>query len=101
MSNSEQAIEEKIVANGLTAPRLTPDMIDDSVFSSEYHVFKGRLTVCCMTLANGFMVTGESSCVSVENFDEALGQKIAFDNARDKIWMLEGYLLRQRLHEKG
>lgn len=34
---------------------------------------------------------------SPENFDEQIGHKIARDNARGKIWALEGYLLRQRL----
>lgn len=57
------------------------------------------LTVCCMTLANGFTVTGESACASPANFDEEIGKKIAFEQARNKIWTLEGYLLKQKLHE--
>ena len=35
--------------------------------------------------------------VSPENFDVELGKKIARSNARDKIWALEGYALRERL----
>jgi hypothetical protein len=101
MSNSEQEIEEFIVAKGLTAPRLTPELIDDVIFCANYHVFGKVLTVCCLKLVNGFTVTGESACASPENFNAELGESIAFKNARDKIWMLEGYLLRQRLHEKG
>jgi hypothetical protein len=50
-------------------------------------------------LENGYTVTGESACASPENFDAELGQKIARDNARNKIWQLEGYLLRQRLSD--
>jgi len=52
-----------------------------------------------MTLANGFTVTGESACASPANFDEEIGKKIAFEQARNKIWTLEGYLLKQKLHE--
>jgi hypothetical protein len=61
-------------------------------------VFPGTtLTVCCMKLANGFTVTGESACASPENFNEELGRKIARENAKEKIWALEGYALRERL----
>lgn len=44
-------------------------------------------------------VTGESACASPANFDEEIGKKIAFEQARNKIWALEGYLLKQKLHE--
>lgn len=53
-----------------------------------------------VTLKNGFTVTGESAAASPENFDAEIGRKIARQNAREKIWMLEGYLLKQRLHDK-
>jgi hypothetical protein len=43
------------------------------------------------------IVTGESAAASPENYDEAIGRKIARDNARQKIWSLEGYLLREKL----
>lgn len=42
-------------------------------------------------------MTGESAAASPENFDVELGKKIARSNARDKIWALEGYVLRERL----
>ena len=100
MNKSEAAVENEIQAKGLSAPRLTPAMIDDAMVAGEYHRFPGTtVTVCCLTLRNGFTVIGESACASPENFDEELGRKIAYDNARNKIWQLEGYLLRQRLHE--
>lgn len=99
--NNETAIEHAINAKGLTAPRLTPEHIDKSIARAQYHVFEGsQLTVCCLTLRNGFTVTGESACVSPENFDEEIGRQIAYDKARSKIWELEGYLLRQRLYEE-
>lgn len=100
MSKDEASIEAEIQAKGLNAPRLNPQMIDDAIVSEQYHVFPGTtLTVCALTLRNGFIVTGESASASAANFDKDIGRKIARENARNKIWALEGYLLRQKLFE--
>lgn len=114
MSN-EQQIEQEIQAKGLNAPRLTPDHIE-SVIASEWYINGATgvvpdefqpavptnsplnvLTFCVLVLRNGFTVTGESACASSENFDAEIGRKIARDNAKNKIWQLEGYLLKQNL----
>lgn len=98
MSKDEAAIEAEIQAKGLNAPRLTPQHIDEQIISEDYYVFPGTtLTVCALTLRNGFLVTGESAAASPANFDEELGRKIARENARGKIWAFEGYALRNRL----
>jgi hypothetical protein len=111
-------IESEIQGKGLTAPRVTPQRIE-AVIAAEYY-FTARegahstslkpeqlhhlkplelLTICVLVLKNGFTVTGESACASPENFDAELGRKIARANAVAKIWPLEGYLLKQRMHE--
>lgn len=96
----ETAIEAEIQAKGLNAPRLTPSHIDGQITGEAYHVFPGTtLTVCALTLRNGFHVIGESAAASPENFDVEIGHKIARENARQKIWALEGYLLRTKLAE--
>lgn len=96
--NSEQAVESEIQAKNLNAPRITPQQIDEAIVDEAYHVFPGTtVTVCCLTLKNGYTVIGESACASPANFDAELGRKIARDNARSKIWALEGYALRERL----
>ena len=93
-------IEQEIKDKGLTAPRVTPERIEQVIKAEDYHVFPGAtVTVCCLTLANGFTVVGESACADPANFDAELGRKIARQHAKDKIWQLEGYLLRQRLFE--
>lgn len=100
MNKDEAQIEAEIQRKGLNAPRLNPDMIDGAIASEQYHVFPGTtMTVCALTLRNGYIVTGESAAASPENFDKEIGCKIARDNARNKIWALEGYLLRQKLAE--
>lgn len=102
MSGNEAAVEAEIQAKRLNAPRLTPALIDAAIVGEQFHVFPGTsLTVCALTLRNGFQVTGESASASPANFDADLGRKIARDNARNKIWQLEGYLLRQRLYEQS
>ncbi len=98
---NEKNIEQKIQDKGLVAPRLTPELIDATIERENYHVFPStQLTVCCLSLKNGFAITGESACASPENFNADIGREIAFENARDKIWQLEGYLLKQKLSEK-
>ena len=98
---NEEMLESEIMDKKLNAPRITPEHLDSCIKSVEYHVFPGsQLTVCCMTLINGFTVTGISACVSPENFDKEKGESIAYDDARDKIWMLEGYLLKERLYDE-
>lgn len=121
MSKSEQQIEQEIQSKNLNAPRLTPDHIDSVIQSvhfftagdgasnadNNYDPFVGApsqlylLTFCVLVLKNGFTVTGESACASPENFDAEIGKKIAYDNAREKIWLLEGYLLKENLHKQN
>lgn len=97
-SASEHAIEAEIRTKGLNAPRITPDDINAAIIGEDYHVFPGTtMTVCALKLRNGFVVLGESAAASPENFDAAIGKRIARDNARNKIWALEGYLLRSKL----
>ncbi|KZZ72365.1 hypothetical protein A3765_28575 [Oleiphilus sp. HI0130] len=92
---SEQSIEMK-------APHITPEHIEETVVKEDYYVFPGTcLTVCCLTLKNGFTVTGESACASPENFNHAKGEKYAKEDALNKIWALEGYLLKQKLFESA
>ena len=100
MSNTEQQIEQEIQDKGLNAPRLTPDHIDSIIKGETYtNLPDGRTVICQLTLKNGFTIDGKSACVSKENFNQEIGNKIAYDNAREKIWMLEGYLLKEKLHQ--
>lgn len=97
---TEQQIEQEIQAKNLNAPRLSPTDIDNAIVSESYYVFPNTTTtIALLTLKNGFSVTGESAAASPLNFDEEIGRKIARENARNKIWSLEGYLLKQRLSE--
>lgn len=92
-------IEAQIRAKNLTAPRITPERVEALIVAEAYHCFANTTTtVCCLTLRNSFTVIGESACASPENFDPEIGRKIAREDARRRIWALEGYLLRERLN---
>lgn len=81
-----------------TGPRVTPELIQAKIVGATFwQPEHTTLTVAAILLVNGTIVTGESACVSPENFDAELGQEIAYKNAYDKIWALEGYLLKERL----
>lgn len=95
-----ETVEQEIQRKGLAAPRVTPTDVEASIASTYYHRPPGTtLTLCVLTLANGFTVVGESACADPANFDHELGERIARDNAKAKIWPLLGYALRDRLHE--
>lgn len=95
------AVQLAAAIDATPAPRLTPEQIDATIVDQAFHRLTPTLTACVLTLRNGFTVTGESACASPENYRQDIGEKIAFDNAREKIWLLEGYLLRQRLFERS
>lgn len=97
---NEAQIEQEIQQKGLNAPRLTPEHIDSLMVDCQYWRPEDTpLTVCVITLKNGTHVVGESACISPANFDAEIGRKIAYENARQTVWKLEGYLLKQKLHE--
>jgi len=130
MSSTEKQIEQEIQNKCLNAPRLTPEHIDSKIALEMYFTGSGiiyaqthghhlglmrfqhhdgedlhkpmeTLTFCVLVLENGFTVTGESACASPENFDAEIGRNIAYENARNKIWQLEGYLLKEQLHKQN
>ena len=81
--------------------KITQEDIDNLIDNTQYHVFENTTTTLCLiTLKNGFTVTGESACVDPQNFNKEIGEKIAFNNAKEKIWLLEGYLLNYKLKNK-
>ena len=87
--------EEFLIATAV-APRVSKVMVDANVKKVD-HIYHGLLTICVITLQNGFTVTGESACASPENYRKETGEKISYENAYDKIWALMGYELKNKL----
>ena len=97
---TEVELEQMLVAAGCSAERVSGKMVDRKIKEIEFcrpFPEKAALTVCTLLLENGFTVVGSSACASLENFREEVGKQLAFEAAREKIWQLEGYLLKDRL----
>ncbi|AVN22492.1 hypothetical protein APC42_17725 [Acinetobacter pittii] len=100
MPNTENQTELEIQSKGLDAPRLAPNNIDAKIKSEEFHLLPHNITVCILVLENGYKVTGlNHASVSPENFDAEMGRNLAYQDARRKIWELEGYLLKEKLYQ--
>ena len=105
----DQQVESAIQAAGLTAARVTPAQIDAKMESLRYEswvVPNTTTTIVCAVLPDGFTVgIGTSAPASPANFNAAIGFDIAKGecqhNARDKLWELEGYVLKQKLNAGG
>ena len=79
--------------------KITSSRLDDAIAKVNYfRVDDTNCIICNITLDNGFTVRGESTCVSRENFDKELGEKIAYDNARNKLWEFMGFLLHEEIY---
>lgn len=105
--NQEQKVELILVDLGLTAPRITPAMIDELMREVTYstHLISGTTTTVATAIDGaGFTICSVASAsASPENFNPALGIEIAITKARDaaraKLWELEGYRLKRALHD--
>lgn len=94
-------LEARDAAAGAVAikPRVTLDQIKSLITSERFFVDE-TLTICVLTLANGYKVTGESASADPANFNAELGKKIAKEKATAQIWPLAGFLLRDKLHRE-
>lgn len=107
MTPDEQQIETKIASLGLTAPRITPQRIDSLVESLTFdihHIPGTTVILASALLPSGiYVATGFSSCASPSNFRYEVGLEAATKQARamarEKLWELEGYMLKQTLYQ--
>lgn len=78
---------------------LTPSHIDATIVNEVIYVFPGStVTVCMLTLRNGAKVLGHNyGSIDPSQQDWAVGRGQARAMAVEKVWELEGYLLRQNL----
>lgn len=80
---------------------VTTQSIDLRIETVTYHRLPGStVTVCEIKMINGFSVIGYSACVNKADFKTELGEEIAYQNAYDKVWELEGYLAAERQYQE-
>lgn len=115
------SVTEQELADAAVAPRVTDEAVESNIVSEHFftawdgvqHAERGKsfseaeqtdvtplklLTFCVLVLKNGFTVTGESACASPENFNPEIGQRLARQQAKNKIWAFMGYELRTKLN---
>lgn len=81
--------------------KVTEESIALSVAEEKYFILDdNRTTICQITMENGFTVLGTASVVDIRNFDVALGRQYAHKDAYNKLFELEGYLLKQQIWER-
>jgi len=79
--------------------KVTKKSIAKKIIGIEYiNVPDTTVTICHLTLENGFSVRGESACVDPRNFDSSIGEHYAYEEAFNKVWAFEGYLLAEKLY---
>lgn len=94
--------ELKAHQKNIGGKRVTLDGLKANIKSVEFMVHPGsQLTLCIITLLNGYTVTGESACADPTMFNEEIGRKISQENAEKKIWPLMGYALKQEIFLAG
>lgn len=109
------AASEELSARGATAPRVSLADMNAAIASEHYvtlgEVFLGSephpahpldlMTLCAITLQNGFVVLGKSAPASPENFDAEKGRTFSREDAIRQLWPLMGFALRDRLHREA
>lgn len=112
MHSASLSETEALGARGATHPRVTLDSIKDSIagvtilygneIPNPVRIADGSapidlLTVCFVTMKNGFVVVGKSAPASPENYDAEKGKIFAYEDAIRQLWPLMGFALRDKL----
>lgn len=74
-------------------PSISQQMVDEFIVEKHVTTMGDKCTVVRAVLRNGFEIVESSACVSPENYDEELGEKICMKKVEDKVWFLLGFLL--------
>ena len=97
-----KAVTEKELADKAVAPRVTKadiDALKERIIYTTEQCPGGTTSTFVHAFLDGkfFLATGFSACVNAENFDAAIGERLARSNAEkhaeNKLWELEGYRL--------
>lgn len=83
--------------------KLTQEYLESLVVHHEYnYVPNTSITICTLFLQNGTKLMGKNyGAINSNNQDWELAKELAYKDAFDQLWELEGYLLRQRMFEQS
>lgn len=80
------------------AERVTKEGMEARIKQTSFYRIGETVTVCSIALDNGYSVRGESACVNPENYNQEIGERVAYDNAFKQLWPLFGFLLAEKNH---
>lgn len=99
MSDNEDATLAQRIANR-PFPKVTEDYMRSRI-KTENFLLQQPLTICIITLDNGYTVTGESACADPRNYDQSIGESLARKHAFSKLWPLFGFLLSEEIYAQS
>ncbi len=67
--------------------RITLNDLEARVSETEY-IHRAHLTICVLTMDNGWYLVGKSAPVDPHNYDERYGRELAYDDALRQAWPL-------------
>lgn len=80
--------------------KISEEKVESHILAEQYHLFSDTsVTVCCLTLVNGFNCIGHSACIDIAEFDQDLGEKLARQKAFSKAWSFVAYGVLAGMHE--
>lgn len=103
MASANQKYEDKARASAKSeATRVSLGKLESKIASVEYverpnRVTGGAITICIVTMTNGFQVVDASAAADPKNHNPVLGREFSFDRCVRQIWAHEGYLMRELL----
>jgi hypothetical protein len=95
MENKEPAMsleQAKATVETKVAPRITSEWIESQIASVQM-IRHGTMTICVIEMRNGFKSVGKSAPASAANYDKAVGERYAYEDAFKPLWQLEAYRL--------
>lgn len=100
MVNTITDAQANEILAGLEHPRITLEYIQSRIRQTEFinPDFAPTLTICVITLDNGFFAMGMSAPAAYQNFDPQLGRKYAQENAVRDLWGKFGFALSEKIH---
>ena len=99
LSHTLGVISAAALVSALPERKLTKEFLESEIKDVEYNRLGGTITHCTIHTKSGFTFTGESACVDPNNFDRELGEKFAYEQAFEKMWMPYGFWLNKALAE--
>lgn len=92
----------KAALSACPGERVTLEYMQSRITDKDFTVLPdSTVTICNITLDNGYSVRGESACVDPANFNREIGQHYAEKQAMDKLWPLFGFLLAEARHRRA